>query len=134
MYDINCSLIILYSNSKVLLQKRTFDAPVLAGFWAFFGGGIEEGETPLEALYRETYEELEYRLKSPQFLLEQEFELEGKRGYMHVYIEKINLLKVKLICHEGEKFGWFGIEDIEVLKMLEHDKKILYKIFEVISY
>ena len=133
MYDINCSLIILYQNSKVLLQKRTKDAPTLAGYWAFFGGGIEKDETPLEAMTREAYEELEFRSKSPSFLLEQEFRLEGKSGYMYVYIEHINLDTTTLVCHEGERFGWFGIDDIESLKMLKHDKEIVYKVFEAIS-
>ena len=133
MYDINCSLIILYQNDKVLLQKRTKDAPILAGYWAFFGGGIEKDEKPLDAMVREAYEELEFISKFPIFLLEQEFTLEGKSGYMYVYIEHINLDTTMLVCHEGERLGWFCIDEIESLKMLKHDKEIVYKVFEAIS-
>src|ERR1700730_3711094 len=40
----NVSVLILYDNdSKILLQHRTTDAPTFPDYWAFFGGGIEEG-------------------------------------------------------------------------------------------
>jgi len=132
-YDINCSLIILYTKDKVLLQKRTVDAPVLANYWGFFGGGIEENETPKDTVIRETYEELHYKLDKFNFFLEKSFALEGKSGYMYVYIEKFNGNINKLVCYEGERLGWFKSEDIENLKLLPHDKDIIYKLFEYIK-
>ena len=56
------SLIILYNKDKrMLLQHRAKDAPRAPDFWAFFGGGIDEGETPEEALVRESMEELHWQ-------------------------------------------------------------------------
>lgn len=52
--------IILYTDDgRVLLQQRD-DKPALpyAGWWTFFGGSVEEGETPDEAVKRELMEEL----------------------------------------------------------------------------
>jgi mutator protein MutT len=43
---------------RILLQHRTDDAPAYPGTWGFFGGRVEDGETPEEALRREAKEEL----------------------------------------------------------------------------
>lgn len=50
------------AEGRILLQHRTDDAPVLAGMWGFFGGGVEGVETPEQALQREAREELEIEL------------------------------------------------------------------------
>lgn len=55
--------VILYTDDgRVLLQQRD-DKPGLPypGYWTLFGGAIEEGETPDEAIARELWEELELR-------------------------------------------------------------------------
>ena len=66
------SVFILYnSTGHILLQHRTDDAFRLPGYWAFFGGGIEQGENPTEALKREIQEELSYLVQNPKILLAQ---------------------------------------------------------------
>src|SRR5688572_11481947 len=66
------SVFILYtSTGHILLQHRTDDAFRLPGYWAFFGGGIEQGENPTEALKREIREELSCLVQNPKFLLAQ---------------------------------------------------------------
>ena len=63
----NVSVLILYNNeSKILLQHRTKDAPTFPDYWAFFGGGIEEGESAEQAVKRESLEELGYELTGPR--------------------------------------------------------------------
>ena len=64
----NVSVLIFYTSmGHILLQHRTNDATRLPNFWAFFGGGIEEGESPKEALEREMREELSYQVQKPVF-------------------------------------------------------------------
>ena len=66
------SLLILYTlTGHILLQHRTDDALRLPGYWAFFGGGIEQGENATEALKREIREELSYLVQNPKFVLAQ---------------------------------------------------------------
>ena len=131
LYDINCALIILYDNNhKILLQHRTKDAPILPNYWAFFGGGIKQHETPIEAVIRETKEELNYQLKNPILIYETEFLIDYKRGYMYVFAEKFLEDKNKLELREGQDWGWFDKKAIKKLKMWEFDKKILLKIIE----
>ena len=61
------AVLILYDgDGRILLQHRTEDAPTFPDCWAFFGGGLEEGETPEQAVEREIIEELAYKLRSPR--------------------------------------------------------------------
>lgn len=49
--------IIWGNDGRILISKRPSNTH-LAGYWEFPGGKIESGETPAEALIRETEEEL----------------------------------------------------------------------------
>lgn len=127
-YHINCALILLHTHDKVLLQKRTKDAPTLPDHWGFFGGGIKVNETPQQAVVRETKEELGYTLSNFEFLLEKDFSLDEKSGHMHVFYECYDGQKIE--CFEGEKLDWFKEEDVASLKMKEHDKEVIYSLFQ----
>lgn len=50
--------LVLSQDKKIVLQLRDADAPTFPNHLATFGGGIEEGESPLDALVRELKEEL----------------------------------------------------------------------------
>lgn len=51
--------IISNKNNEVLLQHRDNNAPTNPNKWGLWGGRIEGGETPLEAIVRELKEELD---------------------------------------------------------------------------
>lgn len=61
------SLIFFYRNDKILVQDRR-NLRKLGELWGFFGGKIEDGETPEEGLVREVKEELSYDLKQFVFI------------------------------------------------------------------
>jgi 8-oxo-dGTP diphosphatase len=51
MREKNVAVLILHDNErKILLQHRTKDAPTYPDYWAFFGGGIEPGESAEQAV------------------------------------------------------------------------------------
>ncbi len=50
------------------LQKKTADAPFGSGQYHLFGGGLEDGETPEQALLREIEEELRITPKNYKYL------------------------------------------------------------------
>ena len=90
----NVSIIILYDEKKrMLLQHRDENAERLPGYWAFFGGGMNEGETPEQAVIRETKEELDYDLDKPQSVWVQEFKGRNTSGTKYVFIEKYDTSK-----------------------------------------
>ena len=54
----NVSLAVLLWDDKVLIVKRSDNERSNPGKWGFPGGGIDHGETPLEAVIRECEEEI----------------------------------------------------------------------------
>lgn len=123
------ALIILYDpENRFLLQHRTKGAKLLPDHWAFFGGGLKENETPLEAIQREAYEELNHKTENPELILEQDF-IEGQtKGYMYVYIESFNKDKSGLKLNEGQNWGWFKESEMARLKMLGRDRQTINRI------
>jgi len=131
---LNVALIVLYDqNRRILLQHRTADAERLPNYWAFFGGGIKNGETPIDGIKREAIEELQYELKNPIFFLKKNFRLPNAEGHLYIFIEPFYGDKSSLKLCEGQGWGWFSIEEINDCKMIEHDKEIARKIIECIS-
>lgn len=53
---------IITCNGKILLEKRRD-----CNMWGLVGGGVKKKETPLQAIVRETYEELGLRIPMERF-------------------------------------------------------------------
>ncbi|MGE0918203.1 NUDIX domain-containing protein [Trichlorobacter lovleyi] len=124
---------ILYDLSgRILLQQRSDDAAYMPGRWAYFGGGVESGESVEQALIRETQEELGYMLVRPVLLLEQAFDLNGQPAYMYVYLEEFCGDKGCLQLLEGKGWGWFGPDELLELGMLPRDLAIAEAAFHKI--
>jgi len=60
-------VILIASNGTILLQYRDKDSKWNQDSWSEFGGQIEEGETPEEAVKRELKEELGIKLADLKF-------------------------------------------------------------------
>lgn len=122
------SVILLFNDEgKVLLQQRALDAKRTPSKWGFFGGGIEKGETELDAVLRECFEETHYKLTNPKFI--------GKESHngidtLYIFSEKYDN-KQEIILGEGRDYGWFKIEEVENLDIIEHDKEILLRMKQI---
>lgn len=126
----NVSVIILYDDKKrILLQHRSDDATYLPGYWAFFGGGIEPGETPEQAVRREAIEELQYTLTNPVLAMKQVFAWGGDNHEKYVYIERYDPSK-ELILGEGQDLRWFYYSELDSLKIVDHDTEVLRNIID----
>jgi mutator protein MutT len=124
------SLIPFYKKKEevcVLLQKRSADAERLPGLFGFFGGGVEIGESPEQALVREILEELTIEITSYTFLGHYEFY--GRIAdvyYMEVPENFLDTVQVQ----EGE-YGQFFTEQetLDEQKIILPDKVILKNFF-----
>ena len=126
------SVFILYTSSgHILLQHRTDDAFRLPGYWAFFGGGIEQGENPIEALKREIREELSYQVQDPKFLLAQIVRDEENDNTKYVFVEQYQDQPLQL--GEGQAMGWFSPDETHGLKMIDHDRFVVEQVGDYLN-
>lgn len=126
------SLFILYTSSgHILLQHRTDDAFRLPGYWAFFGGGIEQGENPTEALRREIREELSYEVQGSKFFLAQKVRDEENDITKYVFVEQYQDQPLQL--GEGQAMGWFSPDETHELKMIDHDRFVVEQVRDYLN-
>jgi 8-oxo-dGTP diphosphatase len=134
MEKLSVSLILLYDKEeKFLLQHRTSDAKRLPGHWGFFGGEVEKGETPREAVIREAFEELRHKPNNLKLAFEEGFFLDGVPMHMHMFIEAYYKDKSELRLGEGQEWGWYKASEIGGLKMVKHDRLIVERIARGLS-
>lgn len=126
------NVLIFDENNRVLLQHRDDGIAILPGHWSFFGGAIDEGETPEEAVKREAIEELEYTLTNPRLVMTQEFDTDVHIITRYIYIEKYNPI-VKLVLHEGQGMGWYKHGDMGNLKIDKFDKEAIDFVVKMIA-
>ncbi len=60
--------LVLTKDHEILLQMRAEDCKSFPGCLSTFGGGIEDGETPEQALIRELREELGAQINTPDII------------------------------------------------------------------
>ena len=113
---------------EVFLQKRTEDAKVAPGCFGFFGGKIEEQETPDEALKREIKEELDLSVEDYKFFKQYDF----GNVLINVYISEVGEdFEGKISVNEGDYGKFFsGKEVFKEPKLAENANIILGDLFK----
>lgn len=130
------SVIIFYNTQgKILLQGRSGEVSKSGEEWGFFGGSIDEGETPEQAIIREVKEELNYDLEEFTKIGEydnQYFNQKQKNHgkiYRMIFVSPLNdrIIDSKVI--EGDESKLFTTKDAKELKLIPGDEKVI-EIFE----
>ncbi len=78
--------LVLSQDGKIVLQLRDIDCQSYPGHLATFGGGIESGESPLQALVRELKEELGAEVKTNDVISLGTFAENANKGVELEYI------------------------------------------------
>lgn len=68
-YHLVVHIWILGSDGRVLIQRRSFDKPLMPGEWAAIGGSAVSGETAITAAKRELLEEMGIDVEENRFKL-----------------------------------------------------------------
>ncbi|NES84061.1 MAG: NUDIX domain-containing protein [Moorea sp. SIO2B7] len=105
------AIAILYQQGRFLLQLRD-DIPgiLYPGHWGLFGGHIESGETPDEALRRELVEEINYSVSEAR-----KFRCYSNAGVIrHVYHSPLRVAIDELILKEGWDLDLVTANDIRL--------------------
>jgi 8-oxo-dGTP diphosphatase len=100
-YFVSC--LVITKDNKILLQHRTADARSYPEHLATFGGGIEIGESPIQALVRELEEELGAKVKPNDVIYIGAIteEITNHTELLHTYFwhDKLGTITG---CYEGE--------------------------------
>lgn len=113
----NVALIIFYDKQKRILLQDRRGISRLGEEWGFFGGEIEEGETPEEALLRETKEELDFDLKEYKYIGDNNFKVNDLLVKCKIFISPLkNISEFKQ--KEGKKMKLFSLEEAKRLQMV----------------
>ena len=118
-------------NGRILLQHRDKNDEALPDYWAFFGGGIEEGETPEQAVIREAQEELQIKPKL-KFFGRYVYTYENKPIEVFVFIGKMDysVEDLKKQQREGDDLKLFSFDELKKLRIWSEDMKILKKVIK----
>ena len=102
---------IIYHRNDYLLQLRDHTPGIVyAGYWSFFGGAIEPGETPWQALQRELAEELEWQPDRDAYLYD--WVNPDHPCRIHFFTVPFTGQRSALVLHEGQDLGWFSLDDV----------------------
>ncbi|MFH2105092.1 MAG: polysaccharide deacetylase family protein [Parcubacteria group bacterium] len=92
----------------VFLQLRGEEAPTDPGMWAFFGGGVEEGESAEQACRRETKEELDIEIETRDLMA-----VSFRHLTIFLYpIAKLTEFEQKVTVLEGDDGRWWPAADL----------------------
>jgi 8-oxo-dGTP diphosphatase len=124
--------LILYDHqNKFLLQHRTDDAPTFPGCWSFFGGEVEKGETPEQAVKREALEELSYSLNDPRFWTSRRFTCEKTNYVSYLFLDKYD--GSELLLGEGQGMGWFHPSEAKKLPMSDLGRQVFEELQQLLA-
>lgn len=102
-------------DNRIVLQRRTQDAPYGAGKLGIFGGWLEENETPLEGLKREIVEEtsLDLSLLDIKFLTDLSMPASSDFPQnRHFYLYSTKITDMRFEVYEGDGAEAFSLEEI----------------------
>jgi len=125
----NVVIIIFYDDKKRILLQDRRTISKLGEEWGFFGREIKQGETPEQAVVRETKEELSFDLNEYKYIGEYSYKIKDslKKRFVNFDFDvvlckafisalKDNLSKFKL--KEGKRMQLFSLDEAEKLKMV----------------
>ena len=118
---------IIYSGDRILLQLRDQKQDIFyPGVWGLFGGGVDVGEKPIDALKRELLEEIGLEIKSAKLLFSWNH---GKyNSILHFFLVPLTVELEKLFLNEGQGMDLFSIVQIKKLLITPSLKKNIHKI------
>lgn len=121
------SVVLFHDGPALILQDRRSHSK-FGEKYGFWGGGLDAGETPLNAIYRELKEELGYVPESIKFWTDYSFQINDPGPFqnwfflVHIFLSPITEKLLRSEIKEGDGFARFTVE--EVLKNNNFDQNV----------
>jgi 8-oxo-dGTP diphosphatase len=106
--------VLLFDRDRKLLIYLRDDKPDIPfpNSWDFFGGHVEDGETPEQALVREVKEELGVVLRNWEFVRRYDCaEGDAYPNIKYIYRANIDKRPAELVLSEGQRLTSIGIAE-----------------------
>lgn len=127
MIDVVCGVI--RQGEKIFLARRSENMPH-PGSWEFPGGKVKPGEKRTEAIKRELFEELGIDVSVIKVLETVKWQYpEKKIGLVPIICE---IRSGEIHPQEHDNTGWFSLEEMKEIHMLEADREIVKQLEEQI--
>lgn len=117
---------------QFFLSHRSKTAKQYPDLWSFWGGGIEDGETAEQAVVREIFEELDWRLDDFKFLGIYHDSMPNEKT---IYFTKVGVdFEKQIEIREGQGGKFFTIDEIKSHEMIiPEDKKVLIDLHDTLE-
>ena len=112
----------LFNGDQVLLIQRAY-VPFL-GQWTFPGGRMEPGETPLECVQRELFEETRLLVSDPMQVLVETVG-EGEKTFTLAVFAAHCPMGAPVTSHEISDWDWVHIEEVQSYRTTDHLAEIV---------
>ena len=111
---------------RVLLGRRTSTIR-FAGMWDAFGGHIETGESPRDALDRELREELGIRVTRAEFLeVYEDIDPTSSETFRHhLFLVTAWDGEPRIVAPEHREIRWFRPDEVASLDLMPHVKEAI---------
>lgn len=114
--------IVLFQGKILLVLRDDISTISSPNMWNMPGGGIDEGETPEDAVKRELQEEICISPKYVRFLEEINYDNTGRVFRFLVELTEDEFMQVRL-GNEGQRFDWFTFDQLEEIKISSGNKR-----------
>jgi len=114
--DAVAALIQLEDGHYLMQHRDNVPSIWYPGLWGCFGGAVDIGENPVEALRRELYEELNFSITTATYFTRFDFDLStiGKGAYYRIYyvVPMSQGEQERIVLHEGQGVQAFSGEEL----------------------
>lgn len=127
------SHIYIYQGCRLLFQLRDNKPEIFyPDRWGLFGGTVDEGETPAQAIKREVAEELSWTPPEPKYLLT--WEEPDRACTSYIFGVPLTVPTSELTLTEGQAFGLFTFEELTQLLLVPKISQMLPQVVEAIAF
>ncbi len=128
LYHRHANIWIFNENKEILLQKRAMNKKTNPGMWAKTGGHVDSGETVIEGLVREVYEEIGLKVTEDTVTEIEVMRFDGIKSnhFSHEYYTITNLGLDEFSLNDGE------VDELKYMKISDLEKEVESKNMEYV--